>query len=141
MPSPNLDLVRSIYAAWERGDFSTTDWASRDIEYETADGPNPNTTRGLAGMALATREWMTVWEGWRVEAVEYLELDHDRVVVLVDYGGRGRTSGLEIAQIRTKGLTMFQIRDPKVARLVFYLARDRGLADLGLAPEASSQGS
>jgi hypothetical protein len=82
-----------------------------------------------------------VWEGWRVEAVEYLELDHDRVVVLVDYGGRGRTSGLEIAQIRTKGLTMFQIRDSKVARLVFYLARDRGLADLGLAPEASSQGS
>jgi ketosteroid isomerase-like protein len=133
--SANVELVRSIYARWERGDFSSTDWAHPDIEYVTADGPSPSTVAGVAGMADATRDWMTVWQDWRVEGDEYRELDGARVLVLVRYSGRGRTSGMEIANVRTTGATLFRISGDKVTRLVFYLDRDRALADLGLAPD------
>jgi ketosteroid isomerase-like protein len=137
--SQNLDLVRSIYARWERGDFSSTDWAHPDIEYVTADGPSPGTRTGLAGMADATRDWMTVWQDWRVEGDEYRDLDGERVLVLVRYGGRGKTSGMEIAQVRTTGATLFHVGGGKVTRLVFYLDRERALADLGLAAEGGSE--
>ena len=55
MASTNLELVGSIFAARERGDYSTAEWAHPEIEYEIADGPSPGTFTGLRGLAEATR--------------------------------------------------------------------------------------
>ena len=132
--SENLDLVRSIYAAWERGDFSSAEWADPNIEFVIADGPSPGTWTGLSGLAEGHRAWLSAWEGFRSEAQEFRELDDERVFVLSQYSGRGKTSGLELGQMRAKGAGVAQIRDGKVTRLVWYTNRDRALADLGLAP-------
>ncbi|HTQ68861.1 MAG TPA: hypothetical protein VMI13_09250 [Solirubrobacteraceae bacterium] len=79
----NLDLVRSIYADWERGDYSSVAWADPEIEYVFPDGPDQGSWRGLAGMAESWRNVLAVWENWRGEAEEYLVLDAERVLVLV----------------------------------------------------------
>jgi len=138
MAATNLDLVRSIFADWERGEFGSAEWADAEIEAVWADGPSPGRHPGLAGMADGMREVVSAWEDYRAEADEYRELDGERVLVLVRYLGRGKTSGLELAQTRTRGAILFQVRAGKVRKLVSYWDRDLALADLGLAPDTDS---
>jgi ketosteroid isomerase-like protein len=132
MASENVELVRSLYAAWERGDYSSLDWAHPEIEFGIADGPSPGDWSGLAGMVEGFRDWLSVWDVFRTDVDEYRELDDERVLVLVRAAGRGKTSGLELGQMRSRGAAVFQVRDGKVTRIVLYWDRQRALADLGL---------
>jgi len=134
--SANLDLVRSIYDGWARGDFSSVEWAHPEIEYIFADGPHPGTWTGLAGMARGNRDFLAAWEDWRIEADEYRALDYERVLVFTRMSGRGKTSGLELGPMRDLGATLFQVRLAKVTRLTLYWDRNRALVDLGLTSES-----
>jgi ketosteroid isomerase-like protein len=135
MASANLDLVRSINAAWERGDFSSAKWAHPGIEFVIAGGPDPASGTGVARMAENFAELLSAWGDVRVEVEQYRELDAERVLVLLSWSGRGKTSGIELAQVPWKPANLFHLHDGKVMRLVLYWDRERALADLGLAAE------
>jgi ketosteroid isomerase-like protein len=130
--SENLELVRSIYADWERGDWTSASWAHPDIEFVFADGPSPGSFRGVAAMARTWRDYMSDWRDVRANAKEFREIDSERVLVLLDFIGRGRASGVEVARARSRGANLFHIRNGKVTRLVLHFDRDRALSDLGL---------
>ena len=131
--SENLDLVRSIYADWERGDFSRADWADPQIEFEVFGSVPDQRATGLAGMAAAFREFLSAWVEYRVEADEYREVDDERVLVLVHAtSGHGKTSGADLGRMHTNGATLHHIHGGKVIRLVIYPYASRALADLGL---------
>jgi ketosteroid isomerase-like protein len=130
--SENVDLVRSIYADWERGNWHSATWASPQIEFVIADGPVPLSTAGVRDMALSWRSWLNAWEGFGIQAEEFRELDDERVLVLHRYTGRGKSSGMALDEVHAKAAIVMHVRDGKVARLVGYNERDRALADLGL---------
>jgi ketosteroid isomerase-like protein len=138
MASANVEFVRSIFAPWQRGDFSSAEWADPEIEFVLVGGASEGSWSGLAGMSEGFREWLSAWEGFRVEADEYRELDDERVLVLLRVSGRGKVSGLQVGQVGTKGANLFHIRGGKITRLVLHWDRDHALAELGLAPEADS---
>jgi ketosteroid isomerase-like protein len=130
--STNLDLVRSICAHWERGDFDATGWAHPEIEVVVADGVQAGSYRGLAAMAQWEREWLGAWDECRLAVDEYREVDNGRVLVLAWNAGRAKGSGVELAQVHARSAVLFHVRDGRVTRLVLYGEGDNALADLGL---------
>ena len=141
MASANVELVRSIYQRWERGDFTWGEWVHPEVEYVWVGGPVSGSWSGAAEMWRVFRDFLDAWQEWRIEADEYRELDGERVVVLVRYLARGRTSGIDLGNVRTRGAQLFHVRDAKVTRLVNYFDRDSAVVELGLAPEADSSAS
>jgi len=131
--SEKLDLVRSIFADWERGDFRSAEWADPDIELVTVGGPEPDTWKGLAGVAEFTRDFLAAWSHIRLVADEYLEVDDERVVVLLHYSGSGTTSGLDLSEVGSAHANIFHIRAGKVTRYVVYWEYGRAFADLGMS--------
>jgi hypothetical protein len=114
MASANVELVRSIYEPWERGDWSSVEWAHPDVT-------------------------INVWENFRIEVDEDRELDEAHVLVLYRFGGRGKTSGLDVGKMQAKGAYLFRLSAGRVVRFVIYWDRDRAFADLGIDPEAGSR--
>jgi hypothetical protein len=131
--SENLELVRSIYADWERGDFSSSDWAHPEIENADVDGPLGGGTGELTVIKQGVREFLAEWEEFRLVADGLQELDPERVLALDHRAGRSRTSGLDLGTMRTDGARLFHICDGRVTRIVVYFDRSRALSDLGLA--------
>jgi ketosteroid isomerase-like protein len=125
------ELIRSIYAAWEQGDWSKSDWADPEIEFVIADGPDPRSFVGRPAMAAGWREFLGAWAGYGVQADEYRELADGRVLVVLHALGRGRLSGVEI-EPTSKGANIFRIRDGKVVHLAIYFDHVRALEDIGL---------
>jgi hypothetical protein len=138
--SENLDLVRSIYTDWERGDYSRVDWADPEIKYVIVGGPSPGSWTGLAGMAQGWRSIMEVFTKVHSEVEDVRELDEERVLALArTHGAQGRTSGIDIDEVGGwRHAALFEFRHGNVTRLAIYFDRERALADLGLAPEADA---
>jgi hypothetical protein len=127
--SENLDLVRSIYGDWERGDFTRDDWADPAIELARPESLDGDALKGRDASSGGWREWLDAWRDFRAEAHDYRVLDDERVLVFGRMRGIGKLSG---TIVDTETVNVFHIRDRKVVRLVLYADRDRALADLGL---------
>jgi hypothetical protein len=132
MSSPNLALARSIFDAWERSDFSNTDWASPGIEFGFGDGPDPQRWTGTAGMAEGWFAFERSWGNLHYEGVEFRELDEEHVLVSTRFLGRTRESALDLSAVQTLQASLMQIRGGKVVKLLLYWRAEQALADLGL---------
>ncbi|HME03534.1 MAG TPA: nuclear transport factor 2 family protein [Solirubrobacteraceae bacterium] len=130
MSQQNVDLVRSLLAEWDRGDFRSREWAAPGVEFVLADGPEPGRWHGVAGLAAYWRDFLRHWQGFHVSADSVRELDDGRVLAFLRLSGRATASGVAVQQPAT---AVFRLDDGKVTELLYFNDREGGLNDLGLA--------
>ena len=131
MSEENVEIIRRMYADWARGDLQS-DCYDPEIVHERIGSELPGINgewKGLEELEKAMASYLDAFADLRLEAEEIIDLEDDRVLVLVHQTARGKTSGLPWN--RRFG-DLFTLRDGKVVRYVSYWDRAEALEAAGL---------
>jgi len=100
MSQENAEIVRAMIETWEEHGFDAT-IAAFDPDVEVVDlqsamgmadrGRGPEELRRLAG------QWTEIFDDWRVEVLEVVDLGGERVLAHVRFHGVGRDSGTPVS--------------------------------------------
>jgi ketosteroid isomerase-like protein len=121
----NVELVRSGYEAWRRGDLEAA-VASFAADFEPIENPVFPEARSYHGpdefLAYA-RSFLDIWESWELDVGEILDAGND-VLAFVVWRVRGRGSGVEATM---PIIHRWTLADGRVTRLQSYFDRDEAL--------------
>jgi ketosteroid isomerase-like protein len=126
--SDNVEVVKAIFRGWERGDFSSVDWADEEIEFSIP-GPDRHVHRGVESMGRAWAEWLGAFDEFSVTGEEFHD-GGDKVVVGQIFRGKGKVSGIPIDEI--PGAAVFTLRGGKVTRFEGHTTLEAALASAGI---------
>ncbi len=124
MSQENVEIVREIYAD-PRGLIGTaSERAAPDVEFDFTDVyPDRPVLKGVEEMRLFRDAGPWSGSPVHIEPERFIDLDDERVLVLVRVSATGRESGVEV---ELKPAHQFTIRDGLLVHFKAY--RDRGQA-------------
>jgi ketosteroid isomerase-like protein len=128
MSQENVEIVRGVYDAWMRGDFTRGDAFDPEVEFVMSDWPEATKTRGLEAMARAWRASLNAWEDFRAAPGEVFDAG-EHVVVITHVTARGKSSGVET---KASTATMWTLEGGKVVRLALYWDGSKAMRAAGL---------
>jgi ketosteroid isomerase-like protein len=131
MSEENVELVRSIYEAVNRGDWDAAFRNQRpDVELTTPPrGPNSGTYRGREECQGFWEDLLTPFESWTVHPEEFFECS-DRVAVVVKSRTRPKGSS---AELELRNGALWTIRDGMVVSVRLFAKPAEALEAAGLS--------
>jgi ketosteroid isomerase-like protein len=133
MSQENVELVRAVWDAWERGDmeaiFEFYDPAIVWDQTHYQAGDLAAVYRGHDGVRQFFRDWLSPFESYYAHAEEFIDAG-DNVVVRLRQGGRGKQSGAEVEM--PPYWQVYRIRDSRAMRIEVYGNQAEALEAVGL---------
>jgi ketosteroid isomerase-like protein len=116
----NVEVVRAVFEAWERGDMSAL-FALYDPEIvwdmTHTEGELNTEHHGHEGVKTMFRAWTEPFDSYHAHAEEFIEVG-EAVVVRLRQGGRGRQSGVEVEM--PPYWQVYRVADGLVSRITLY---------------------
>jgi ketosteroid isomerase-like protein len=129
MSQENVELIRSLYDGWLRGELGL-DKLDREISMvESPTLPGAVSASGIEAVERYLRSFAKHWEQISFQPLEFIEAG-GQVVVVARLTGSGKKSGLEVTRTRAY---VWTLRGGKALSMVGYGNRADALAAVGLA--------
>jgi ketosteroid isomerase-like protein len=124
----NVEVVRAIYHAYERGEFGLEHF-HEDVEwFGPPDISGGGLWRGHEGVRRALTQWVGTWDDYRFELRDLID-SGDHVVGRGWQSGRGKGSGVEVSE---EIFSVFTLRAGKVVRQRMFRDKAEALEAVGL---------
>jgi ketosteroid isomerase-like protein len=134
MSEENIELVTTVLAQWEQGNFWTPDAFDRAVQVRWMDpiiAPAGGETNGLEELARGMVEFLRQWEKGSGSATAERVVEAGEGVVSVEtWRGRGKTSGVEVSAPQA---CIWSISNGKITRMVRYGDPAEALEAAGLS--------
>jgi ketosteroid isomerase-like protein len=130
MSSENLEVVKALVSASQRGDWETALEAYNPaVELDASRIPGGSVGVGRDAVRDFFRQWFGAWDRLTIEPEQFID-GGDTVVVVLGISGIGKGSGVEVSMRLVDVMT---VRDGKVVKHVGYAHPDEGFEAAGLA--------
>jgi ketosteroid isomerase-like protein len=129
MSQENVEIVRTAFQAYERGNFDEA-LASfdPDIAYKPAQEAQ---VHGRDAVRASWERWVAEWDGMEMTTEEVIDAG-DHVIHAIHFRGRGRGSGIVV---EGRAFQVFTFRDRKVVRWEEFSERSEALEAVGLSEQ------
>jgi hypothetical protein len=125
-----FEAIRGAYEPLVHHDFETVTVPGQiPLGGPDAEKPSQPTFYGLDGFASSFRDWLSAWESWVVTPTEFIDVDEDRVLVVIEIRARSKTDQVKMP---IKGANLLTLSDRKVARLELFFDPAEALEAAGL---------
>ena len=127
MSTENVELVRRIYDAWDREE-SARDFIAEDVEYVNPPyAVEPGTRYGRKSFAVVRG----TYEDFMIDVERVIDAGPTDVVVLAQYTGSGKTSGVPVSGEHGY---VWTIDEGRAVRFQWFQSHAEALAAAGIDP-------
>jgi ketosteroid isomerase-like protein len=131
MSDENVERVQAAIDAYLRGDEATMLGliAPDVVVTQFPDQLDVRDYHGHDGVAQVMSDWLSAWDGWRIEILTAREVG-GLVFVTARQSGRGRGSG---APMDAEVVFVFTLREAKIVRWQMFRSEQEAFAAMGVA--------